>query len=161
MKIEARWIVAAVLLFFAWKGSDLTLPWPPLPSDGQKTPQPAPEMLELAAPLKPILPKMLPADRKYLASFYEAMAFVVLRDGDRDNPIIGSTDQFANFQAGSLRLAIDKAKVGQYPGLAEAIDQTFLAALGPEMKPLDKPARARLVSACGVLSWVFGVRGDE
>lgn len=161
MKIEARWIVAAVLLFFAWKNSDLTLPWPPQPDNGVKAPQPATEMLEWAAPLKPILPTMLPSDRKYLAAFYEAMAFVLLRDGDRENPIVGSTEQFANFHAGSLRLAIDKAKVGKYPGLAEAIDQTFLAALGPEMKPLDKQARGRLVGACGVLSWVFGIRGNE
>lgn len=161
MKIDARWIVAAVLLFFAWKGSDLSIPWPPAPATTIQTPQPPAELLVWAEPLRPILPKMLPSDRKYLANFYDAMAFVILRDKDRNPAIIGSTEQFANFHGGSLRLAIDKANVGKYPGLAEAIDQTFLAALGPEMKPIDDALRARLVTACGVLSWTFGIRGNE
>lgn len=161
MKLDARWIVAAVLLFFAWKGSDLSIPWPPAPATDVQAPQPPADLLVWAEPLRPILPKMLPSDRKYLANFYDAMAFVILRDADRDPAIIGSTEQFANFHGGSLRLAIDKANVGKYPGLAEAIDQTFLAALGPEMKPIDKQSRSRLVTACAVLSWTFGIRGNE
>jgi hypothetical protein len=161
VKLDARWIVAAVLLVFAWKGSDLTIPWPPAPANDTQSPKPPVELLVWAEPLRPILPKMLPADRKYLSNFYDAMAFVVLRDGDRTPAIIGSTEQFANFHAGSLRLAIDKDNVGKYPGLAEAIDQTFLTAIGPEMKSVDAPTRSKLVSACAVLSWTFGIRGDE
>jgi hypothetical protein len=157
MKIDARWIVAVVLLFFAWNGADLSMPWPPAPQESIKTPKPDPELLKWAEPMRPILPKMLPKDREYLAAFYDAMAFVILRDRQRELPIIGSTEQFANFHGGSLRLAIDKANVGKYPGLAEAIDQTFINACGPESQKIDEKVGSRIVAACGVLSWSLGI----
>lgn len=159
--MKGRYIVAAILLVFAWKGSDLSLYWPPAPYAEIKTPQPSPELMRWAAPLRSVLPKMLPDDRKYLATFYDAMAFVLIRDGEREMPIVGSTEQFANFHAGSLRLAIDKDNVGKYPGLAEAIDETFVNANGPEVKKIDADTRARLVSACGVLAYSFGIHRDE
>jgi hypothetical protein len=158
VKLDARWIVAAALLFFAWKGSNVSIPWPPESATEAQSPKPPAELLVWAEPLRPILPTMLPKDRQYLSNFYDAMAFVILRDADREPAIVGSTEQFAAFHGGSLRLAIDKAKVGQYPGLAEAIDQTFLAAMGPEVKPIDKATRGKLISACAVLSWTFGIR---
>lgn len=157
MKTYLGVAVAAVLVLFAWKGADLSMLWPPQPTEDIVAPQPGPELLALASPLKPILPKMLPSDRRYLANFYEACAYIVLKDGDRPAPIIGTSDQFVVFHAGSLRLAIEKAKVGQYPGLGEAIDQTFVNALGADPKKLDAEVRRRLVAACGVLSWAFNI----
>ena len=156
-----RYIVAAVLLVFAWKGSELTTLWPPAPLTSIDTPKPSPELLKLAAPLKPILPRMLPKDRIYLATLYDAMAYVLMRDGDRAKPIISSNDQFAAFHAGTLNLAIDKAAVGKYPGLAEAIDEVYVNALGPDVRELDAEARKHLIAACGVLSWSFGIGRDE
>lgn len=161
MKIPARFIVAAILLVFAWKGSELTTLWPPAPMKSIDTPKPAPELLKIAEPLRPILPRMLPKDRTYLANLYDAMAYVMLRDGDREKPIVSTTDGFANFHAGTLRLAIDKSSVGKYPGLAEAIDQVFLTAVGPDVKAIDKDTRTRLIAACGVLSWSFGIGRNE
>ena len=161
MTIKVRYIVAAILLLFAWKGSELSFPWPPAPAKTIDPPRPSQEWLTLAEPLRPILPRMLPKDREYLASVYDALAYVILRDGDREKPIISSTDGFANFHAGTLRLSIDKAKVGAYPGLAEAIDQVFVNALGADVRELDKESRKRLIAACGTLAWSFGVRRDE
>lgn len=161
MKIPVRYIVAVVLLLFAWKGSELSTPWPPAPSTNVDTPKPSPELLKLAEPLRPILPRMLPKDRTYLASLYDALAYVLIRDGEREKPIVSSTEGFANFHAGTLRLAIDKAKVGQYPGLAEAIDQVYVAALGAEVRELSRADRENLIAACGLLSWSFGVGRDE
>lgn len=161
MSFYARCIVAVVLLVFAWKGSELSTLWPPTPATTVDTPKPSPELLRLAEPLRPILPRMLPKDRAYLASLYDAMAYVVIRDGERDKPIIASTESFANFHAGTLRLAIDKAKVGQYPGLAEAIDQVFVAALGADVRELSRADRDNLIAACGLLSWSFAVKRDE
>ncbi len=161
MNFPVRYIVAAVLLVFAWKGSELTALWPPAPLTNVDTPKPSPELLKLAAPLKPILPRMLPKDRIYLATLYDAMAYVLMRDGDREKPIISSNDQFAAFHAGTLNLAIDKAAVGKYPGLAEAIDEVYVNALGADVRELDAAARKRLIAACGVLSWSFGIGRDE
>lgn len=161
MKIPARYIVAAILVMFAWKGSELTAIWPPAPLKAIDTPKPSPDLLALAEPLRPILPRMLPKDREYLATLYDAMAYVLLRDGDREKPIITTTEQFAAFHSGTLRLAIDKASVGKYPGLAEAIDQVYVAAAGADVKELDKESRRHLIAACGVLSWSFGIGRNE
>lgn len=161
MKIEVRHIVAAVLLLFAWKGSELDLSWPPAPNTTIAAPTPAKEFRQWADPVKALVPKMLPADRIYLAHLYDAMAFVLLRDRDRETPIIGTTEAFANFHGGTLDLAIDKAKVGRYPGLAEAIDQTFLTAVGTdEPRALTADEKQRLIVACGVLSYTFGIGRD-
>jgi hypothetical protein len=160
--LAVRLAVAAVILLFAWKQSVLSVVWPPQPTAvDADVPKPDAILMAWAEPLRPILPKMLPADRKYLANLYDAMAFVLARDRDRDDPIVSSTDKFASFHAGTLRLAIDKASVGKYPGLAQAIDQTFLAAAGAEIRPLDRDTSTKLIAACQVLSYVFAVKRDE
>jgi hypothetical protein len=161
MKSPARYIVAAVLLFFAWKGSVTNWRWPPAPLTTIRAPQPAPEFLALAEPIREYLPKMTPGDRQYLAHFYDAMAFIILRDGDREQPIITDTDKFEAFHGGSLRLAVDRKDVGKYGDLGKAIDKVFATAMGTDdVVPLDKDARAKIVTACGVLSWTFTINGD-
>lgn len=148
--------MAVVLLVFAWKGSSISIEWPPRDT-AVKTPQPAAEMLIWAQPLRKVVPTMLPHDREYLANFYEAMAFVLLRDGEREQPIVATTDDFVRFHSGSLELAIDKASVGKYPGLAEAIDETFVNAAGSDSVAITPALRKRIVAACGVLSWSLRV----
>jgi len=152
--------VAAVLLVFAWRGSQLNVQWPPVPVSAIKVPKPEPELMKLAADVGKILPKMTPTDRRYLAHFYDAMAFVLLRDGDREKPIISDTDKFSAFHGGSLRLAIDKSDVGKYDGLGEAIDMAFIKANGADVLKVDEKVRRNLVVACGVLSWTFSIHGE-
>lgn len=160
MKI-AGVIVAAVLIVFAWKGSELELSWPPAgTSKNDVPPKPAPELLVWADGVGRVLPKMTPPDRRYMATFYEALAFVIMRDGDRESPIISDTDKFVALHAGSLRLAIDRKDVGKYDGLGEAIDETFIKAAGADPKKLDKETRGLIVAACGVLSWTFSIHGE-
>lgn len=161
MKIEVRHIVAVVLLAFAWKGSALEVAWPPAPAVSIDTPKPEPVLLAWAEPLRPIVSKMLPKDRQYLANFYDAMAFVLLRDSKRDEPIVSTVGKFADFHAGSLQMAIDRSEVGKYPGLGEAIDEVFVKAIGAEDSRLDGDRRTKLTAACGVLSWVFQIHRDE
>jgi hypothetical protein len=156
----ARYALVVILLFFSWKGVTLDLSWPPEESS-VSTPRPGQEYLDWAKPVSPVAARMLPKDRLYLSSFYEAMAFILLRDFGREKPIVATTDDFITFHSGSLRLAIDKESVGKYPGLAEAIDRTFMAALGPDQKALDAQGQERLVAACGALAWVMDIHGDE
>jgi hypothetical protein len=151
--------VAVLLLVFAWKGSALTVNWPPQ-EHVVVPPAPTAEELKWAEPLRKVLPKMLLTDREYLASFYAALGFVVDRDAARTTPIITTTEAFAQFHGGSLQLAVDHKNVGKYPGLAEAIDEVFVSALGAEARPLDDASRRKLTAACSVLSHAFKVGGD-
>ena len=156
----ARYAVAVVLLLFAWKGSILDIPWPPAPFTDVKSQKPDPALLKWAEPLQKILPKMLPADRRYLANLYDAMAYVLLKDRDRAQPIVDTTDKWVHFHASTLQLAIDRANVGKYPGLGEAIDETIVNAIGSDPKGIDKDTGTKLIAACGVLSWTFTIHHE-
>lgn len=153
--------MAAVLLVFAWKGSSLTIPWPPAPATNVVIPKPDGILLEWVEPLKPILPKMLVKDREYLASFYDAMSFVLIRDNGRNVPVVKTTSDFVAFHAGSLQLAIDKANVGKYPGLGEAIDLSIVNALGGDVRTLSAEDRVKLTAVCSTLAYAFKVGANE
>lgn len=155
--------MAGMLLLFAWKGSTLDLSWPLDALQHSVAPEPTAEMKAWAADAKALTPKMLPTDRVYLSNLYDAMAFVLLRDLNRgDKAIIKTTDGFEAFHAGTLKLAIDKAKVGAYPGLDKAIDKVFFEALGSqEPRVLSDGDKRKLIAGCGALSYTFAVGRDE
>jgi hypothetical protein len=157
--------VAGVILFFAWRGGELGMKWPQMPKPAAAVAvaavKPSAEQLAWASELKAILPKMLPADRQYLAAFYDATAFVLTQDGERSTPIIGDTDKFTVFHSGSLQLAIQKKNVGKYPGLDKAIDAVFLNAAGADVKAIDKATGEKLIAACNVLAHAFRINGNE
>lgn len=162
MRLEGRHIVAAVLLVFAWRGGEMKMEWPQSlkPAAVVTAEKPTPEQLAWATDLKAILPKMLPGDRAYLSAFYDATRYVLVQDGERSTPIIGDTDKFTIFHAGSLQLAIQKKNVGKYPGLDKAIDAVFFSAAGADVKAVDKDTRAKLIAACNVLTYAFKVNSD-
>lgn len=162
MKIEMRYIVAAALLLFAWKGHLTTLEWPTVATKDAVLPSPPPEAMQWAADVRAIVPKMLPSDRLYLRDFYDSMSFILVRDKARgDAAIMQTTEDFAEFHGGSLDAAIDKAKVGKYPGLDKAIDAVFFKALGTDdPRKLTPAERDQLVVACGVLASTFGIGSD-
>lgn len=158
--IPARYIVAGALLVFAWKDAAVSVPWPVPNVQRAAAAKPPDEDLAWASQLRPIAAKMLPQDRQYMADFYEAVQFIVENDGKRSTPIIKDTDKFVVFHAGSLQLAIEKGKVGKYPGLDNAIDAVFFAACGVDVMPLGEKERDKIGRACNVLSWVFRVNGE-
>lgn len=160
MSLMWRYIVVGVLLIFAWKGSSLNLAWPPADTD-PTIPKPEPALAAWAEPVRPIAATMLPKDRQYLSSLYDAMAFVLLRDGKRGpDAIISTTEKFVAFHASTLRLAIDRESVGKYPGLAAAIDQVFVAAVGAEVRAIGEADTAKLIGACNALAWTFKIHGE-
>jgi hypothetical protein len=157
----ARYIVAGALLAFAWRGGSLDVKWPLLPQTTVVAGKPADDQIKWAGELKTILPRMLPADREYLSNFYDAMEYILKQDGERSTPIIGDTEKFTVFHAGSLNLAIQKKNVGKYPGLDKAIDAVFFSAAGADTAMVDAVKRQQLMDACGVLRWSFKVNGNE
>ena len=156
-----RYAVAVVLLLFAWKGSNISLEWPPAPTPAVVIPRPENVLIEWVEPLKAILPKMLVKDREYLASFYDALSFVLIRDAARETPIVKTTTDFVAFHAGSLQLAIDRANVGKYAGLGEAIDLSIVNALGGDVRTLSDEDRVKLTAVCSTLAYAFKVGADE
>jgi hypothetical protein len=155
-----RYAIVGVLLVFAWRGSALQIDWPPADTD-PTIPKPQPVLLEWSVPVRAIAATMLPKDREYLSNLYDAMAFVIIRDGKRENDaIISTTSKFVTFHAGTLQLAIDKANVGRYPGLGEAIDEVFVLAVGADVRALSEADRTKLVAACNVLAWTFKIHGE-
>lgn len=160
MKLEVRYIVAAVLLWFVWRGEQMTIPWPQAPQVTIEATKPPADEMVWAEQLRPILPRMLPTDRQYLASFYDALAFVIRQDGERSTPIVGDTEKFTVLHAGSLQLAIERKKVGQYPGLDVAIDSVFSAASGADVSSVDPDRRKKLIAACHVLSYALAVKHE-
>lgn len=156
-----RWILAAVILFFSWRGTVSSLRWPPFEEvAGVRCQQPSAENLRWAAPLKAAVSRMTPTDRNYLANFYDAMSFVIARDGNQSQPVLVDTGKFEAFHAGSLRLAVDRGDVGKYDGLGEAIDATISNAVGDDLKSMDPETRQKVSDACAVLAWTFTIHGE-
>lgn len=159
--MNLRYVLVAVLLFFSWKGAEINFDWPMPTLHASPVPKPDEEHLAWAKPARELVGGMLPSDRIYLANLYEAMTFVLARDFERNEPIIAATGDFVNFHTASLRLAIEKGKVGKYPGLDAAIDQTFMSALGADQQKLDETMQKKLLAATGALSYVFQIGKDE
>ena len=151
-----RLLVAGTLLFFAWKGNELDLQWPP--EGGRRIVTPERETIAWVREVP--VEKMLPKDRLYLSDFYDALAWVVMRDRLRTTPVIKTNEDFARFHAGSLQLAIDKGDVGKYPGLGKAIDQVFVDCLGDDVVPLGDDEHDMIIAATNALAWRFAIHGE-
>lgn len=151
-----RVLVAVTLLFFAWKGDALDLPWPPS-GGGRSVVEPEPETLRWVEDVP--VNQMLPKDRLYLADLYDAMAWVITRDRLRTAPVLKTNEDFVAFHAGTLQLAIDRKEVGKYPGLGKAIDQVFVDCLGDDVVVLGDDEHDILIAACNALAWRFSIHG--
>lgn len=171
---HVRYLVAAGLLWFALGGDAIKFKLPDIVGWKQGGPQKPSIMLEseeshsleaAKADLAKIAGTMLPADRQYLADFYEAMFWVV--GNDRGSvPVIADSEAFTVFHAGSLKLAIEREKIGNYPGLDAAIDRVYLIVAGadvgklsePYRKTIDESRRERIAKASALISWILRVR---
>jgi bifunctional ADP-heptose synthase (sugar kinase/adenylyltransferase) len=160
MSHYARWFVVALLLFFSWKDSIHSIKWPPVGLRTDSLPAPPAELIAEASGVAKIAAKMLPEDRQHLSAFYDAMAFILANDGERAEPIVSTTAKFAALHAGSLNLAIQKKKVGAYPGLDKAIDAALMKIAGDDESAVDAEKRKKLIAACGVLSWVLAIHHE-
>jgi hypothetical protein len=149
-----------MLLFFAWRGTTMRMEWPPAGVVVAQESRPDAKAMKWAADVRKIASKMTPKDRLYLANFYKALGFILRRDADRDQPILGDTTRFEQFHGGSLEAAIDRKDVGKYDGLGAAIDETFIAAAGAGVQQVTPEVREKLLAACSVLSWTFAIHGE-
>ena len=169
----------SIVLLFLWKDHIGKMIHPEqVPAVTPATPNVGPTNKVWVADVKPA--NILPGDRLYYSAFYESLAAVLAIDGERDTPIIDTTEKFRRLHSGSLDLAIEKQKVGKYPGLGEAIDKAFaLAASGVDPstlrtaedvekaikegltpRPMSRAMRDRIRSAGEALAWKFTINGE-
>lgn len=156
MSLKWRLIVGATLIYFAWNGESLDLPWPPV--EGPKVVKPDEVSKEWVSGVR--VNNILPKDRIYLSRFYDAMGWIVMRDSERDEPIITTTEKLAEFHAGSLNLAIDRDDVGKYDGLGKSVDDAFKKVLGDDVSPLEGDSTEAVILLCNALSWRFAIYGE-
>jgi len=155
-----RLIVAGMILFFAWRGTGMEMPWPAADQPKAAVDRPDSGDLKAAEGVKVIAAKMSPADRIYLANFYAALVYIVNRDAKRDQPILTDTAKFQTFHSGSLDAIIDRKDIGKNPGLGEAIDAVFKALVGDSVQAVSPAVREKIVRSCSAISWTLAIHGE-
>jgi hypothetical protein len=116
------WFAAAIVLLAFLFPEGVKLPTPtPAP-----TPEP-PAVVVVDDTIVSLLANADRADKARIVSVYEGLRHVLARDqGARVN----TTEKLAELQANTLQLAIESP--GKYPGLDEAIETSFVAAMGTD-----------------------------
>ena len=70
--------MSATLIYFAWNGASLDLPWPPVEGPQVVKPDEVSRQWVTAVRVNNILPQ----DRIYLSRFYDAMGWIIMRDSE-------------------------------------------------------------------------------
>ena len=168
----------SVVLWFAWRDNLSSVihpagfpsrPVPAVPDDSAKA---------WVAGIKSH--DILPTDRVYYASFFDGLGWILTNDGNHDSPLIDTNEKLRRFYSGSLDLAIEKASVGRYAGLAGSLDKAFAIAAsgidpstlttpdaiekavseGLSPRPMTKALRERLIRASAAVAWKMGINGE-
>lgn len=91
------------------------------------------------------------ADKLRIVDVYTALSAVLARDLAKPPVRITTTEQWADLQANTLQLAIDRP--GKYPGLDLAIEAVFLAKVGTDdVLPGTPDTQAKLIDACATIA---------
>lgn len=141
------WVAAALLVFALFFPNGVSLPSFSSVSNN-----------DVASDVKPdaaVVKLLAPADRaekNRVISVYTGLKTVLARDkGQR----INTTEKWEEVQAATLQMAIDEP--GKYPGLDEAIEAVFVAAVKDDntdatvVNAVTPEMQAKLVKACDIL----------
>lgn len=186
MNSLARGLIVMLVLFVVWR-AEIDAAIKALQAVTPPAPQPAAPSLPGAASTNArawvsAVPAnaMLPADRIFVGNFYESLGYVLGNEAEKEAQVLDTTVKFRRGHSLALDLAIEKAKVGKYPGLGEAIDRAFALAVvdfpaadigdeaavakaiadGLTPRPVTKALRARLIDCCAALRWKLGINGE-
>ena len=140
------WVAGAVLLFAVFFPNGINLPF--IGTSNSVTPIDATPDQTIVGLLRGAAAE----DRARIRSVYAGMKHVLQRDkGER----VSTTEKFAEVHANTLQLAIDKP--GKYPGLDDAIESVFIAAVGQTnldptvVNAITPEMQAKLITACDVI----------
>lgn len=185
MTATHRGLVVFAALGFLWRAELVSAiravetvgPQPPAVVSPQ-APAASADALEWASELPVKL--MEPADRRYVADFYTSLAGVLGNDGDRDAPRLDTTEKFRRAHSAALDMAIERAKVGKYPGLDKSLDRAFALAIaglpavdagdaekvgkalddGLTPRPITKSIRSRMQDCCVAIAGKLTTAGE-
>jgi hypothetical protein len=117
---------------------------------GSAKPEPAAPTAPVAtdSTIVTILADAAPEDRSRISGIYDALAFVLKRDGAK---LITTTEQWALLQANTLQKAIETP--GEYPDLDVAIEAVFARAIGTDdVVSVTPEVEQKLVTACETIA---------
>lgn len=137
------WVAGAILLLSFVYPNGITLPVRPQPA-----PVPAPVDTPVSDEIVAALQTATAKDKARVRDVYTAMSAVLTRDAGKR---VKTTEQWADYQANTLQLAIDTP--GKYPGLDRAIEAVFLQQVGTDdVLPTNPETREKLVKACQIVA---------
>lgn len=135
------------------------IPAPPEPAPApEPTPEPVPEpipepgpvILEPSEEMKSFVSKIEQVEDEELVEFYLAFSDLVSRDSE----VIGSTGHIRTAHSRAGRLMFQQTGMkGKYPGLAVAIDEALMAALGKEDQKLTPELRRKAADIFTAIAW--------
>ena len=137
------WLAGFLLALSLVFPNGVTLPLPKPPQPDVVVPSAAPD-----AEIVSLLQNATPEDKARIASVYTGLGVVLTRPKALE--LVTTTEKFAIMHGNTLDVAIDK--VGEYPGLDEAIERVFAAAVGTDdVIPMTPELATKLVNACDVI----------
>jgi hypothetical protein len=138
------WVAGLLLIVALLYPNGISLPTP----SPEPVPVPAPDdVVDTNPEIVSLLANATAEDKQRIAGTYEGMLRVFTRDkGTR----VKTTEQWADFQANTLQLAIDTP--GKYPGLDVAIENVFKTQLGTDdVLPTNPETQQQINKACRII----------
>ncbi len=156
-----RFAAAALLIAAAWG----KVPMPSLPSTpavpSYPVSTPSDEMQRLVTPVAKALASLNPADRALWAQTWTKAGVVVAGDAVTTEVAFTDTRSLRAFTALALDIAwrrIGRHQPGEIPGLRDAVEEAYNAAIGRDVVPVDASMRQRFKDFAEAVAWA-GMNG--
>lgn len=136
------WVAGLLLVVALFYPNGISFPVP-----GAKPTPLVPASVEADTAILAALKSATAEDKQHIAGVYAGMLRVFNRDkGAR----VKTTEQWADFQANTLQLAIETT--GKYPGLDVAIENVFKTQLDTDdVLPATEETQQKIVKACQII----------
>ena len=159
--LAGRIAAAALLIAAAWG----KVPLPSLPSTPAvpvfPVSTPSDEMQRLVTPVAKSMANLNPADRALWAQTWTKAGVVVAGDAVTTEVAFTDTRSLRAFTALALDIAwrrIGRHQPGEIPGLRDAVEEAYNAALGRDVVPVDASMRQRFKDFAEAVAWA-GMNG--
>ncbi len=153
--LVGRFAAAVLLIAAAWGKVPLPrLPEPAVPVFPVSTP--SDEMQRLVTPVGNALASLGPVDRALWAQAWTKAGVVVAADGVTTEVAFTDTRSLRAFTSLALDIAwrrIGKHQPGEIPGLRDAVEEAYNAAIGRDVVPVDASVRQRFDDFAKAIAW--------